>query len=151
MGWLVLMIYTLCDVDLLRDVPFRGGVVNAAHFMGQIPKKIILGAWIGIFKPNAINIKILLSELVHWILYNDLCGWSKRAQYKSKMADGRSVEKNFFLNRHMSAMVWPMPWNLAWWRKVTFWRRLGLKNSNFCESKMADGHYIENWKIVTSR
>ena len=25
------MIYTLYDVDLLTDVPFRGDVVNAAH------------------------------------------------------------------------------------------------------------------------
>jgi len=43
-------------VDLQRDVPFRGGVDNAAHLWDKSPTKSILGTSIGIFKLNTINI-----------------------------------------------------------------------------------------------
>ena len=42
-GWLVLTIYTSCDVDLPRDVLFRGGVDDPVHLRDQIPKNAFWG------------------------------------------------------------------------------------------------------------
>ena len=40
MGWLILMIYTLYDMCLPRDVPIRYGIANDAYLMGLKPQKI---------------------------------------------------------------------------------------------------------------
>ena len=55
------------DADSRKDVPFGGFVDIASHFGGEIPPKTpILGAWIGVFKPNGQNIEsFMLSKLMH--------------------------------------------------------------------------------------
>jgi len=83
---------------------------------GQSPKTEIFGAWIGIFKPNTRNIQtFILSKRLHgfqlhfsrqWRPPNMLRRWSRNAAKKSKMADGRHLEKS--KNRDMSAPIWPI-------------------------------------------
>ena len=57
------------DADSRKDVHFEGFVDIASHFGGKIlqtPKTPILGAWIGVFKPNVQNIEsFMLSKLLH--------------------------------------------------------------------------------------
>ena len=54
------------DADSRKDVPFGGSVGIASHFGGEVPPKTILGAWIGVFKPNGQNIEsFMLSKLMH--------------------------------------------------------------------------------------
>ena len=69
------------------------------------PSKTIFGAWIGVFKPKLK--KIIKTCIISKVLYrfqpnfgqwkrppNALCdGWSKHAHHKSKMADGRHLQK----------------------------------------------------------
>jgi len=48
----ILTIYTSYDVFLCKDVLFGGSVDTSLYLGGHMPKTVILGAWIGIFKPN---------------------------------------------------------------------------------------------------
>ena len=80
-------------------------------FTPKTPQK---WAWIGIFKLNAKNIKTYIlsklfqrfkPEFAQWQMpLNTLYGWSKQAYNKSKMADGRHLEKSE--KGHISATVW---------------------------------------------
>jgi len=79
-----------------------GGVVDMPpHLEGHIPaKKTIFGARIAVFKHNSQNIKTCtLSKLLYRFQPKTIkCplwvgGWSKHAHHKSKMADGRHLEK----------------------------------------------------------
>ena len=47
-------------------------------------------------------------------------------------------------NHHISAIVWPMPWNLTRWCILAFFTLLTVKNSNCWKSKMANGRHLEN-------
>jgi len=55
------------EADSRKDVHLGGGFVDIApHFGGEIPQKTILGARIGVFKPNGQNIEsFMLSKLLH--------------------------------------------------------------------------------------
>jgi len=54
------------DADSRKDVPFGGFVDIASHFGLKYPKNPIFGAWIGVFKPNELNIKsFMLLKLLH--------------------------------------------------------------------------------------
>ena len=65
--WRIFMLDGSNDADLRKDVPFGGFVDIASHFKGEIPPKTqILGAWIGVFKPNGQNIEsFMLSKLIN--------------------------------------------------------------------------------------
>jgi len=77
----------------------------------RFPQK---GARTGIFKQNSQHVKtcILSKQLYRfqpnfaerWRLPNALHGWSKCAHHKSKMANGRHIEK--LINRYASPTVW---------------------------------------------
>ena len=95
--------YTSCDVVPPNNMHF-GGFVNVGSFMGSNPpKSTIFGACIDIFKPNSQNIKIHAYRNYcidsNQISHNDddhrmlFTGEKKPAHNKSKMADGRHLEK----------------------------------------------------------
>ena len=70
------LIYTLGgsnDADTRKGVPFGGFVDIAPHFGVEIPPTPppILGAWIGVFKPNGQNnATFILSNLLHLFQHN---------------------------------------------------------------------------------
>ena len=74
---------------------------NCSPFWGlNFPKKTILAAWINVFKPNTQNIQTLIlsnyfSNFNH-ILHSgkDHQGWTQNVPHKSRMTDGRHLEKN---------------------------------------------------------
>jgi len=108
-------------IKLLRKV---------SYFLNFYPKTLLKWAWIGNF--NAQNIKTcILSKLLHRFKPNFAYWqrWSKQAYNKSKMADGRHLEKSKTaislksLNRSAQ--------NLARWRILTFRRICAVKICNF--------------------
>jgi len=56
----ILMMYASYDVFPCKDVLFGGSVDISLYLRGHIPKSLILGAWIGIFKPNMRNIQTFI-------------------------------------------------------------------------------------------
>ena len=75
---------------------------------------------------------------------NTLRGWSKQAYNKSKMADGRHLEKLY-------TVISPQRFdrsaqNLAWWRILAPRRLRAVKITNFWKSKMTYGRHLEKTK-----
>ena len=70
---------------LAQGCAFFGIFCMAPHLRGQKPKKNILGAWIGVFKPNSRNrITCILSKLLHWFL-TKFCTMIKTTKCRSWM------------------------------------------------------------------
>ena len=111
-------------VDSRKCVPFLALVDIAVHSVCQnAPKTPIFWTCISVFQPNAPNIEMfILPKLMHRSKLSrvietpiTLCGWSKYAPNKSKIADGRHLEKS--KNRYIYTTNFPF---LTKFGRVTF-------------------------------
>jgi len=98
----------------------------------KIPQTHILGAWIGIFKPNAQNVETCtLSKLLNRFQPSAHRGWSRYAPNKSKRWTAAVLKKN---DKSLS----PQPFD-RFWLNLASWRTLARHN----------GYLSKVWPIFT--
>ena len=140
---------SICHTTYFRPrMCLLGSRSYCCPFLGYNPPKTpILGAWIGIFKHNKICIaskllRRLQPNLAQWQRPpNTVRGWSQHAYNKSKMADGRRLEK--LKTGHISGSVQPIFAKFG--MKMHIWPPNRTRSWNFQLLKIQDGGRPPSW------